>query len=71
MYNYKSVKILGVRKMQKKKRMKYRLGLLVIISFLIMLMSFLAYMANTSLEEVLYDERGVQVVTHSDDSSES
>lgn len=57
--------------MQKKKRMKYRLGLLVIISFLIMLMSFLAYMANTSLEEVLYDERGVQVVTHSDDSSES
>ena len=71
MYNYKSVKILGVRKMQKQKRMKYRLGLLLIISFVIMLMSFLAYMTNTSLEEVLYDERGVQVVTHSDDSSGS
>ena len=71
MYNYKSVKILGVRKMQKQKRMKYRLGLLLIISLVIMLMSFLAYMTNTSLEEVLYDERGVQVVTHSDDSSGS
>ena len=57
--------------MQKQKRMKYRLGLLVIISFVIMLISFLAYMTNTTLEEVLYDERGVQVVTHSDDSSES
>ena len=71
MYNYISVKILGVRKMQKQKRMKYRLGLLLIISLVIMLMSFLAYMTNTSLEEVLYDERGVQVVTHSDDSSGS
>ena len=57
--------------MQKQKRMKYRLGLLLIISLVIMLMSFLAYMTNTSLEEVLYDERGVQVVTHSDDSSGS
>ena len=57
--------------MQKQKKMKYRLGLLLIISFVIMLMSFLAYMTNTSLEEVLYDERGVQVVTHSNDSSGS
>ena len=37
--------------------------------FIALLLAFCAYMMSTTLEEVLYDERGVQVVTHSDDSS--
>lgn len=56
--------------MPKQKRMKFRLGLLVIISIIAMLIAFSAYMMSTTLEEVLYDERGVQVITHSDDSGE-
>ena len=59
----------GVRNMLKQKRMKYRLGLLIAVSFIALLLAFCAYMMSTTLEEVLYDERGVQVVTHSDDSS--
>lgn len=55
--------------MTKKKRMKYRLGLLIAISFIALLIAFCAYMMSTSLEEVLYDERGTQVITHSDDSN--
>ena len=55
--------------MPKQKRMKYRLGLLIAVSFIALLLAFCAYMMSTTLEEVLYDERGVQVVTHSDDSS--
>ena len=55
--------------MQKQKRMKFRLGLLIFISFVIMLIAFCSYMMSTSLEEVLYDERGVHVITHSDESS--
>ncbi|MBR6337211.1 MAG: hypothetical protein IKR76_05700 [Ruminococcus sp.] len=56
--------------MPKQKRMKYRLGLLIFISFLAMLIAFCSYMMSTTLEEVLYDERGVQVITHSDDSGD-
>ena len=55
--------------MTKKKRMKYRLGLLIAISFIALLIAFCAYMMSTTLEEVLYDERGTQVITHSDDSN--
>ena len=53
----------------KQKRMRFRLGLLILLSIIAMLIAFCAYMMSTSLEEVLYDERGVQVVTHDDDSS--
>ncbi|MBR1749517.1 MAG: hypothetical protein IJ740_01365 [Ruminococcus sp.] len=52
--------------MQKPKKMKYRLGLLVIISIIALIVAFSVYMMSTSLEEVLYDERGVQVITHDD-----
>ena len=55
--------------MQKQKKMKFRLGLLVFISLVIMLVAFCAYMMSTTLEEVLYDERGVHVITHSDESA--
>lgn len=52
----------------KQKRMRFRLGLLILLSIIAMLIAFCAYMMSTSLEEVLYDERGVQVVTHDDSS---
>jgi len=54
--------------MTKQKRMKYRFGLLLVISVIALLVAFGAYMMSTTLEEVLYDERGTQVITHTDDS---
>lgn len=54
---------------QKTKPMKYRLGVLIAISIIAMLIAFGVYMMSTTLEEVLYDERGQQVITHTDDSS--
>ena len=50
--------------MRKQKRMKYRLGLLIVISIIALIVAFSVYMMSTDLEEVLYDERGVQVITH-------
>ncbi len=54
---------------KKTKPMRYRLGLIIVISIIAMLVAFGVYMMTTSLEEVLYDERGVQVITHTGDSS--
>lgn len=65
LYNRFTIYISGDN-MQKPKKMKYRLGLLVIISIIALIVAFSVYMMSTSLEEVLYDERGVQVITHDD-----
>ena len=46
----------------KKKKNGYRLDIVLIVSFFVMLISFCAYMMNTTLEEVL--ETGSSVVTH-------
>ena len=42
----------------------YRLDIVLIVSFFVMLISFCAYMMNTTLEEVLENETGSSVVTH-------
>ena len=48
----------------KKKKNSYRLDIVLIVSFFVMLISFCAYMMNTTLEEVLENETGSSVVTH-------
>ena len=47
----------------KKKKNGYRLDIVLIVSFFVMLISFCAYMMNTTLEEVLENETGSSVVT--------
>lgn len=48
----------------KKKKNGYRLDIVLIVSFFVMLISFCAYMINTTLEGVLENETGSSVVTH-------
>lgn len=48
----------------KKKKNSYRLDIVLIVSFFVMLISFCAYMMNTTLEEVLENETDSSVVTH-------
>lgn len=59
----------GERGMKEKKKKRFRLDIALLIGLLAMLISFGAYMVNTSLEEVLEKEYGAPVVTH-DYSSE-
>lgn len=58
-------------KQKKKKEEKFHTMIVVIAAFFILLISFLAYMINTSLEDVLRKEYGGEVVTHQyEDGSE-
>jgi hypothetical protein len=46
------------------KKYRFRLGLVIVISFIILAVSFCAYMMNTTLEEVVESETGSSVITH-------
>jgi hypothetical protein len=59
----------GESGMKEKKKKRFRLDIALLIGLLAMLISFGAYMVNTSLEDVLEKEYGAPVVTH-DYSSE-
>lgn len=47
-----------------KKKNRFRLDIALILGFFVMLISFCAYMLNTSLEDVLEEEYGTSIVTH-------
>lgn len=47
-----------------RRKPRYRLGLLIIASIIVLAVTFAAYMINTSLEDTLIDERGAAIVTH-------
>ena len=47
-----------------KRKPRYRIGLLIIASLIVLAVTFAAYMINTSLEDTLIDERGTAIVTH-------
>ena len=49
---------------RKKADEKFHTAIVVVVSLFVMLISFFAYMINTSLEEVLEKEYGSAVVTH-------
>ena len=47
----------------KKKKNSYRLDIVLIVSFFVMLISFCAYMMNTTLDDVLENVTGCSVVS--------
>ncbi|MGN0595318.1 MAG: hypothetical protein ACI4I6_09175 [Hominimerdicola sp.] len=48
----------------KKNKSRFRFDIVIACSLFVLLVSFCAYMLNTSLEEVLEKESGQQVITH-------
>ncbi|WP_295210566.1 hypothetical protein [Ruminococcus sp.] len=57
-----------------KKKKGFRIDLVLIVSFFVLLISFCAYMMNTTLEDVVKEETGKPVITHDytyESSSES
>ncbi len=62
-------KVPGKMPDKKSRRPRFRIGLALVISFIAILVTFLAYMLNTTLEEVLISERGEGVIiTHTESS---
>lgn len=48
----------------KKRKGRYRIDIILIVCFFVLLVSFCAYMMNTSLDTVLSNEAGSSIVTH-------
>lgn len=48
----------------KKNKMRFRFDLILVFSLFVLLISFCAYMINVSLENVLKEELGSEVITH-------
>ncbi len=55
----------------KKKKNRYRLGIVIIVSLFILIVSFVAYMNNTTLEDVLNDKYDNNIVVHQDDYAQN
>ncbi len=53
-----------IEEKKSKKKKSFRLDIALILGFFILLVSFCAYMLNTSLEDVLEEEYGTSIVTH-------
>jgi hypothetical protein len=52
---------------KKKRRGGLRVDIIAVVSLMILLITFFAYILNTSLEDVLADERGENVIiTHTE-----
>ena len=60
-----------MRAAKKKKKNRYHFGIVLIVSILILIVSFCAYMNNTSLEEVLEAKYDNGIVVHQDDYTQS
>lgn len=54
-----------------KKKSRFRLDIVLIISFFIFLISISMYMINTDLDDVLEEEYGAPIVTHDYDNTEA
>ena len=52
---------------RRKRKGRYRLDIMMIMSVFILIVSFFAYMGNTSLEDVLKDKYPEGVVLHQQD----
>ncbi|MBP3794206.1 MAG: hypothetical protein ILA24_09255 [Ruminococcus sp.] len=52
---------------RRKRKGRYRLDIMMIMSIFILIVSFFAYMGNTSLEDVLKDKYPEGVVLHQQD----
>ncbi len=49
---------------KQKKKKGFRIDIVLIAGLFVLLISFCAYMMNTTLEDVLKDEYGSSIVTH-------
>lgn len=47
-----------------RKRPRFHWGIMLILSFIVLAVTFAAYMMNTSLEETLAKERNSSIITH-------
>ena len=47
-----------------KKKIRYRLDIILLVSLFVLLVVFSAYMMNTSVFDVLEEERGAEIITH-------
>ena len=52
------------KKSAQRTRPKFRIGILLFISFIVLGVTFAAYMLNTDVEQTLCKERGKSIVTH-------
>lgn len=46
------------------KKLKYRIDLVALAALFILIVAFCAYMMNTSVTDVVSEERGESVITH-------
>ncbi len=51
-------------KRRTKKKLKYRIDLVALAALFILIVIFCAYMMNTSVTDVVREERGESVITH-------
>lgn len=51
-------------KTKEKKKGKYRIDLVALVAVFVFIVTFCAYMMNTSVTDVLGKERGETVITH-------
>lgn len=51
-------------KKKEKKKLKYRIDLLALVSIFVFIVGFCAYMMNTTITDVVSHEIGESVVTH-------
>lgn len=56
---------------KKKRKGRYRFGLVFVLSIFILIISFCAYMTNTTLEEVLESKYPDGIVVHQENYGES
>ncbi len=56
---------------KKKRKGRYRFGIVLIMSLFILVISFCAYMTNTTLEEVLENKYPSGIVVHQENYGES
>lgn len=56
---------------RKKRKGRYRFGIVLILSVLILIASFFAYMTNTTLEDVLEKKYPDGIVVHQEQYGES
>ena len=63
----RALNILRMDFMAKKKKSRFRFDILLIVSLLILIVVFCAYVLNTPVIDILENERDTQVVTHDND----
>ena len=51
-------------KKKNKRKLEYRIDLVALAALFVLIVTFCAYMMNTSITDVISEERGESVITH-------